>query len=94
MKLAIALDRNRTVVEFGYAHFCKRHNTLVDFDHINKCELIKPAKGNVTDIILPLSKVSSIWDLEGDQIKALKKDLTDLNTKLQRLVKENEFVQF
>ena len=61
--MALALDRNSTVMEFGCVHFCKCHNTLVDFDHINKCELIKPSKGNVMDIILPLAKVSSIWDL-------------------------------
>ena len=54
----------RTLGEFGYVHYYKCHDMVVDRKHMNSCDLIRPAQGNVTDIIKPLSNVTSICNLD------------------------------
>jgi hypothetical protein len=64
IKLALALTRKRTTCTYVTTHFCKNHNYLVDKLHIDKCDLIKPWSGVVTDLIKPLEALDCIWDLD------------------------------
>lgn len=80
------------IVQYGYAHYCEQHDTLVDYDHINTCDCIKPTTGKVTDIILPLKEVKSIRDHDTDILKILHRNLKELTTKITRLTQTNPFV--
>ncbi len=44
-RLALALHKMRTTVEFGCCHFCGEHNQIMDTKHII-CQLIKPIMEN------------------------------------------------
>jgi hypothetical protein len=54
MKLALALSRKRTSIRWGTNHYCTKHNTLVDYAYIDKCDLINSDPKGVTACIAPL----------------------------------------
>ena len=60
LNLALALTRNRTVTTYGHSHYCKCHETLVDYEHIDNCNLIKPSKGLISDIIKVIENKKTI----------------------------------
>jgi len=57
----------------------------VDYEHIKNCDCIKPTNRKVTDIILPLNEVTSIWDIVVKILQTLKKGLKELNNKINKL---------
>ena len=59
---------------------------------MNSCDCIQPTSGKVTEIILPLNVVDSIWDIDAKKLQNLKKDLKDLNYKITRICEANKFV--
>ena len=82
LNLALALTRNRTVTTYGHSHYCKCHDTLVDYEHINNCNLSKPSKGLINDIVKVIENKKTIWDLETDVLKNLKQELKEPNKKI------------
>lgn len=65
LKLALALARNKTVIDNGCEHYCQVYGKLVDKHHIDEYALLKntPESKNF-DIIKPFENVKNIWDLE------------------------------
>ena len=82
LNLALALTRNRTVTTYGHSHYCKCHDTLVDYEHINNWNLNKPSKGLINDIVKVIENKKTIWDLETDVLKNLKQELKEPNKKI------------
>lgn len=39
-ELMLAVSANRTRVHWGQNHFCRKHNLIVNKNHIDKCDLI------------------------------------------------------
>ena len=60
LNLALALTRNRTVTTYGHSHYCKCHDTLVDYEHINNWNLNKPSKGLINDIVKVIENKKTI----------------------------------
>ncbi len=60
----LALERKRTTDTFGTHHFCRTHDVMVDKNHIDECSHLKIIDCRVTEIVKPLEKVKSIWELE------------------------------
>lgn len=71
LKLAIALERERTCPRWGWNHFCKKHNDFVDYELIDICDCISNDEYKITDIIKPLEGLTSVWDLTPSQFKVM-----------------------
>ena len=63
-RLALALERKHTTDTYGTHHYCKEHKQIVDYMHIDECALINKPGQKITEIVKPLEKVNSIWELE------------------------------
>lgn len=77
LKLALALEKKRTSVRFGWRHFCKEHGQIVDKYHINECGKL-PQNPPVSDIVKPFKDLNSIWDLEPNELSKVFDQLKDL----------------
>ena len=74
LNLALALTRNRTVTTYGHSHYCKCHDTLVDYEHINNCNLSKPSKGLINDIVKVIENKKTTQEQNFSQVaETLKK---------------------
>ena len=69
--MILALEKNRTTETYGTHHFCKKHNEIVDKDHINNCDLLYIEGTRVTDIVAKLSEVDSIWELTPTELNSM-----------------------
>jgi hypothetical protein len=87
----MALSCKRTAVKFGYHHYCKVHNQLVDAKHIDVCVCIKPSTGKVTSTITPLEGLKNMWDIEGGKLKEMQALLTKFKDKIIRLCKNGQY---
>ncbi len=79
MRLGLAIGRKRTSCQYGTNHYCTKHKELVDAIHIDSCDLINTTEYKVTDIIIPLDNVDSIWSLESGQLNEMIGRLDELN---------------
>lgn len=84
-KLMLALDRKRTEVTYGCAHFCTTHDTIVDADHIDICSHINNNQYKVSEITKPLDGLKSIWDMEKTKLTEMRKRITKLKAQINKL---------
>ncbi len=66
----MALKKEEDAVRFEYIHQCSLLK-LVDAQHIDLCECIKPKDHAVMDIITSLAALNSIRDLEYNALQQL-----------------------
>lgn len=91
-RLALALQRCRTEVTFGYTHYCTSHQQPVDKQHINECSHIASHGYSVTDIVTGLEGLQSFWNLDVETLSTLKDRLLSLRHKISHLCQDKVFV--
>lgn len=91
-KLALALTRKQTVPTFGHLHYCQKHETIVDAEHIDFCDLIHGTVHCPTDVIVPLHVKASVWDLSLLQVATMKKRLASRQGRLISLTSSDTYI--
>ena len=86
--MALALTKHRIKVIFGYPHFCKINEKLVDKQHINKCSCIASYGYDVIDIITDLKAHHIAMGPIINSREYLKQRLTSLRLRNQKLCRD------
>ena len=82
MKLMLALERKRTTALYGYHHYCKKHQKIVDHNHIDECELTMRPGIKISEITSPLASVDTIWEIEPSVMREMEHNLDWLSKRI------------
>ena len=91
-KLILALERKRTEVIYGCAHYCCTHKTLVDADHIDLCSHINNSRYRITEITRPLDGLKSILYMDSKLLTEIRGRLTTLKKDIAKLCESKVYV--
>lgn len=89
--LMLAVETKKTLLNFGFPHFCVTHKFLVDKDHIDRCSHLISKEGLTPTHFNEVFEKTNLYDLRIDKLAELKNHFEQLMSQLRNLELQQTF---
>jgi hypothetical protein len=70
-QLMLAVSVNRTLVNYGKRHFCRKHGVVINKTHINDCDCLSRNLSKPVTHYNALLETTSIYDLTSEELEEM-----------------------